>query len=433
MTAIKRLVDIELWITATAVLASMGYPKLLLPAVILAGLLFGLRRLATGSWGRSSGLALALLILVIMGGASMLITAFPTQTIPQILRLYTGISLFIAIIHYADRPGRLAIITVGVMLAVLGLAMAAPFSVTWATGKLPFIPKDVYERFLVLVQDAIHPNVLGGNLAILLPIPLAVILFQPRPEIARSWRMAAWGIAIIVAGVVLLSLSRGAMMGIGAALLLLIALRWRWGWLAIPAGLSASILLVSQIGIDRTLDILLLSNSVTGLANRMDIWKHAWYMVQDFPFTGIGMGGFWEVVRQVYPFMPVTNLPSAPVYHAHNLFLQVTVDLGVPGFVAWMAVLMAASVAAWRTYRFGRSTGKRLYACLGAGLLASQTALVVHGLTDAVTWGMVRPAPIVWGLWGMAIAAWLTIREEQTVREPAAPDPVPAGIAARPE
>jgi hypothetical protein len=30
---------------------------------------------------------------------------------------------------------------------------------------------------------------------------------------------------------------------------------------------------------------------------------------------------------------------------------------------------------------------------LGAGLLHSQLALVLHGLTDAVTWGMVRLAP----------------------------------------
>jgi putative inorganic carbon (HCO3(-)) transporter len=38
--------------------------------------------------------------------------------------------------------------------------------------------------------------------------------------------------------------------------------------------------------------------------------------------------------------------------------------------------------------------------------LGSQLALAVHGITDAVTWGMVRPAPLIWALWGLAIAAW---------------------------
>jgi hypothetical protein len=42
---------------------------------------------------------------------------------------------------------------------------------------------------------------------------------------------------------------------------------------------------------------------------------------------------------------------------------------------------------------------------LGAGLLASQAALLLHGSLDAVTWGMVRSAPLVWLAWGVAAAA----------------------------
>jgi putative inorganic carbon (HCO3(-)) transporter len=38
-------------------------------------------------------------------------------------------------------------------------------------------------------------------------------------------------------------------------------------------------------------------------------------------------------------------------------------------------------------------------------LLCSQLALGVHGLFDAVTWGMVRPAPLIWAIWGLALAA----------------------------
>ena len=66
---------------------------------------------------------------------------------------------------------------------------------------------------------------------------------------------------------------------------------------------------------------------------------------------------------------------------------------------------MLVSFAVWQLYQHGRRTGDGWVAGIGAGLLGSQIALVVHGLTDAVTWGMVRPAPIVWGLWGITIAA----------------------------
>jgi len=52
----------------------------------------------------------------------------------------------------------------------------------------------------------------------------------------------------------------------------------------------------------------------------------------------------------------------------------------------------------------GKSQGNAWLLGLGAGLLAAQAALVVHGLTDAVTWGMVRSAPVVWLIWGFCAA-----------------------------
>ena len=52
---------------------------------------------------------------------------------------------------------------------------------------------------------------------------------------------------------------------------------------------------------------------------------------------------------------------------------------------------------------------------LGAVFLASQVALMVHGLTDAVTWSMVRPGPIVWVVWGLAIATWIVVNSSSNV------------------
>jgi putative inorganic carbon (HCO3(-)) transporter len=124
-------------------------------------------------------------------------------------------------------------------------------------------------------------------------------------------------------------------------------------------------------------------------------------MVQDFPFTGVGMGSFGDLADVLYPFF---SFPAQSVPHAHNLFLQVAVDLGIPGLIAWFAVFILATTAAWQAYRQGASRRDGWAAGLGAGLLCAQAALVVHGLTDAVTWGMVRPAPLTWALWGMAFA-----------------------------
>jgi putative inorganic carbon (HCO3(-)) transporter len=137
--------------------------------------------------------------------------------------------------------------------------------------------------------------------------------------------------------------------------------------------------------------------------SRVEIWSRAIYMIQDFPLTGIGMGSFLDVADQFYPFLMYSR---GAVNHAHNLFLQVAVDLGVVGLIAWLSVLMAVFIVSWRVYVNGLQTDRIWLMGLGAGLLCSQIALVVHGLTDAVTWGMVRPAPVVWALWGVVMATW---------------------------
>jgi putative inorganic carbon (HCO3(-)) transporter len=124
-------------------------------------------------------------------------------------------------------------------------------------------------------------------------------------------------------------------------------------------------------------------------------------MIQDFPFTGLGMGSFTQVADILYPFFLYS---PGSIEHAHNLFLQIAIDLGVPGLIAWSATLVIIIFLALKIYRYGLKHGDALVTGLGAAFISCQIALTIHGLTDAVTWGMVRPAPIIWLLWG-AVAA----------------------------
>ena len=131
----------------------------------------------------------------------------------------------------------------------------------------------------------------------------------------------------------------------------------------------------------------------------MEIWSRALYMVQDFPFTGIGMGSFEHVADLLYPLFIA---PGGGITHAHNLFLQVAVDLGLPGLIAWLSILILVVAVSWRAYR---RTDDVWLTGLGAGLLCSQGALLVHGIANVSVWGEIRSAPIVWALWGLAMAS----------------------------
>ncbi|HEB77806.1 MAG TPA: hypothetical protein ENI90_04675, partial [Methylothermaceae bacterium] len=69
------------------------------------------------------------------------------------------------------------------------------------------------------------------------------------------------------------------------------------------------------------------------------MWTNALYALSDFVFTGIGIGTFRQVMPLLYPFVSIT--PDSPSFtHAHNLYLQIGLDLGLPGLIAWLALIL---------------------------------------------------------------------------------------------
>jgi putative inorganic carbon (HCO3(-)) transporter len=358
-------------------------------------------------------------LLILTLGLSVLITAFPDNTVPQVLRTFTGIALFYAIVNWANernRIARLRLITIALCGGLSVMALAGPFIVDWQEGKFLIIPGTVYANFRLLVSDSVNPNVLAGALIIFMPLPLANLSFLVKdcPALDLVTSVVSLILSIIM---LVLAQSRGALVAFAIATTALLVLR-RWKIvivLAILAILIAVYFLLDTAALIATAESLSVTNALNGLDNRIEIWSRAWYMVQDFAFTGIGMGSFEQVTEMLYPL--IITPPGVP--HAHNLFLQIAVDLGVPGLIAWLGILITVIVSSWRAYRSADSTLR----ALGAGLLASQVALCVHGLTDAVTWGMVRSAPLVWALWGAAVAAGLAARGSGVDQPPALTGP----------
>lgn len=126
-------------------------------------------------------------------------------------------------------------------------------------------------------------------------------------------------------------------------------------------------------------------------------------MIQDFPYTGIGSGTFGKVGPVMYPFF-ICSL-DAEIPHAHNLPLQVAVDLGLPGLVAFLGLFGGSLIAAWEAYRIFGAREETHMQGLALGLLISLLAMGMHGLTDAVTWGT-KSAIISWFVMGLTSALY---------------------------
>jgi putative inorganic carbon (hco3(-)) transporter len=401
-SAASRIAGIEIWLLAAAIGLGMLSARLLPLGVSVALLLIAIRWYGERKLSVRTPVDAPVILLVATLPVTLFATAFPETTIPQVLRLLAGLALFYSLVNWATSLRRIKQFVAGLVLAGAALAFLAPFSVTWYIGnKLPFIPEAIYDRFIVLVSDSIHPNVMGGILAILIPITLGLLVFHWRG--LGRFELAIVSLVLLVTVFVLfLTKSRGAWMGVFAAVLLIVLLLYKQSWKRLVAISLTSMVGLYFVATPPFIDSLLRSDVIGGMDGRVEIFSRSILMIKDFPFTGIGMGTFANIVDIFYPFFLFS---PGQIVHAHNLFLQVALDLGILGLIAWLAVFFSVTLVAIRAYQLALTKGDTLFMGIGAGLLGSQFALAVHGLTDAVVWGMVKPAPLVWALWGLIIAS----------------------------
>lgn len=399
---ISSFLDFEFWIVGSAVVISVIWTDFLPAAILIALVFWLLRGFSRGHLSIRTPMDLSIGLLCFMVFCSLVVTSLPGKTLPQVYRVVLGVLFFYSVVNWTNSIQRLSHVIFLIILAGLLIALISPLNVTWSTSKLLFIPRAFYERFNAILSDTVHPNVMGGNLILVLPLPLSILVF--------GWKQIRWrarfylGFSILVmALVILLTKSRGTWIALTAVVILIILLRWRINWILIVLGTGILFVSIFLIGFTDFIDILTANDALIGIEGRIDIWSRAVLMIQDFPITGIGLGTFMDLADNLYRFF---LFPAGKIIHAHNLFLQIAVDIGLPGLIAWLSIFLSFCWINWKIFRHGANQGNSLESGLGVGLLGSSLALAIHGLTDAVTWGFIRTAPMVWVLWGVSLAIY---------------------------
>lgn len=92
--------------------------------------------------------------------------------------------------------------------------------------------------------------------------------------------------------------------------------------------------------------------------------------------------------------------------HAHNLYLQVAVDLEIPGFVAFCALLGGWAGMAWEILRRARSREVgREYEIIGIGLVGGMVAHLIYGIADTIALGE-KAGFVFWGVLGLTAGTY---------------------------
>jgi len=143
------------------------------------------------------------------------------------------------------------------------------------------------------------------------------------------WQHVARALMVIVLLVfIMLTVSRSAWAGLYLALLVIAACREgrtaRWTLaLLIFLGFVALLVLMPEL-------------TGRGWSARPQIWEHAWGLFAQHLWLGIGQASVTHL--QLDTFM---------AYHAHNLFAQLALQLGLPSSIVWIGIWLALGWQGW--------------------------------------------------------------------------------------
>ena len=347
----------------------------------------------------STPLNLTLLLFGLTIIIGQLVTADPELTLPKATGLLLGLAAWRTITQYHSQ--RLAYVWVVYGLLGSGMVLLGLIAINWL-DKLPVLRPLIQNWPTGLVRlpgasEGVQPNQLAATLLLLLPVAIGAWGQQQRPWV--RWAMGT--AALFLLALLFITQSRGGWLG---GLAGLVALAWlismfqcgrgRWLRWSIPAGLvSGLLLLLVWIGPTQLGELWLdppnetAVGSFSSLGFRQDVWQWGVAAVHDFPFTGTGLGSFRAVIFRLYP----THInPNYNLGHAHNIFLQTALDLGLPGLVAYLALLGNIALMGWQA-AYHQPAQRPII----LGLLASLLALHVHGLLDALALGS-KPSLLFW-------------------------------------
>ena len=266
----------------------------------------------------------------------------------------------------------------------------------------------------------------GAFLMLLLPVML-VTGFSPT---APTRRLAAQAASVLALSGLLLARTRASWIGEALSLLILAALSYRYlvrtqaaasagarrqrlaSW---ASGLTVLIAVVAFVGLSQMGDSFSRrAQSMTAAAagrdgsfqSRLPAWRGALAMVRARPVTGWGIGSY-PLAQEPFTHVgrggaAVAALGPSLSEQAHDFYLQLAAELGLPGLLLWLGALAAACAAAKRALAQRRAGSLRQRVLIGA--LAAAAGQAVDALANPA-WQFSEVMLFFWIVLGLGMAA----------------------------
>jgi O-antigen ligase len=316
-------------------LADVGFAKLAAALSLLA--LGGSWLLYRPLWRRPPtlggvpGAFLVLLFAVVTASATW--SFWPSMTVETLLDGLKYLAIFLLSVNVLDSVERLR--TAAATLAWASLVPALGCIVSWSRGE-HLVDGDRAAWIGIFA----NPNDLAYHLVVGVAMMLAA-----RESTPRRWMRALYAAALVPMGIaLLLTQSRGGLTAAGAVLLL-------WALRSLRSartlvGVALALLCVFQLSPSDSWkhrdETAIAYGTDTSAQGRFDAWRTGLNIAAERPLTGVGAGAF------VVAWPSFAPGDAGPARTAHNTFVQLLAELGLPGLLAFLGAFVAGLVGASR-------------------------------------------------------------------------------------
>ncbi|MBI5885680.1 MAG: O-antigen ligase family protein [Deltaproteobacteria bacterium] len=327
------------------------------------------------------------------------ISIAPQSTLDELWKLLSYIAVFTVVINHFKRRAQVFKVLRLVVWLGLGIAVFAVVQKMAWNGRIYWIypvREGLSSGSSYIWGPYINRNHFAGYMEMAVPLALGLFLYRiteikTLPGVPFRKKLIVYAnskalmpmavllaAALVMSGVLFMTLSRGGTAGLVAGVAVFLALSLKRRSLKNKAVIMAAIAVVLLLFVlsfswsrleERFSEV-----SEEGRTARFGVWADSLNLAGDFPVLGAGLGAF----EKVYPAYQTLH-PIFIYIHAENDFVEILTDTGLVGAATAGGVILFffyPVVQGWRARR------NSFVKCMAAAGTASCGALFVHSFTD---------------------------------------------------
>jgi O-antigen ligase len=138
-------------------------------------------------------------------------------------------------------------------------------------------------------------------------------------------------------------------------------------------------------------------------AGRTNVWRGAWTSIQERPILGLGYGSFISEANELMLRTPGVDLTNQTLrrrgLYAHSAYIETAAEIGIPGLILFLGMLISTGRAFWRTAVRAQAAGAPYVM-----RIANASLISLVGWSIASLFASSETARPLWILIGMSLA-----------------------------